>query len=145
MEPLKAIKAAYLKNARDVRIPVDLIPQVIGKGGKGIQDLQSTHDVRINIDKMDRGLVHLRGETEGLDSAVEALLAMKVAHEARTRTLEFDQEATGILVGRGGSTTALVMISQPSPPRRSVPPSNATRGDLLLIIAGASRCEDMRV
>jgi polyribonucleotide nucleotidyltransferase len=104
MEALQAIKAAYLKNARDVRIPVDLIPQVIGKGGKGIQDLQSTHDVRINIDKMDRGLVHLRGETEGLDSAVEALLAMKVAHEARTRTLEFDQEATGILVGRGGST-----------------------------------------
>jgi rRNA processing protein Krr1/Pno1 len=27
-----------------------------------------------------------------------------VAHEAKTRTFEFDQEATGILVGRGGAT-----------------------------------------
>ena len=104
LEKLQGIKAKYLKNSRDVRVPSELIPQIIGKGGSNLNAFQKKHKVQANIDKTDKGLVHLRGEVDGLDSAAAALNALKEKFEANTRRIQFDEEATGIIVGRGGST-----------------------------------------
>merc|ERR1711871_58813 len=70
----------------------------------GLKAFQKKHNVQVNIDKSDVGLIHLRGEAESLDSAAAALIALKEAFEANTRRVHFDKEATGIIVGRGGAT-----------------------------------------
>ena len=101
---LEEVKTNYLKTARDVNMPSDMIPGIIGKGGSGIRALEEQFKLKISTDKRVNGLLHLRGEPDAIDIAEEFFLTMRKDYEATFCSYSFDPDATSTVIGRGGVT-----------------------------------------